>query len=300
MLLFFFLERKDNCIPLFNRSFTPAIPKNRINRMIFVAGYGQMCNNMLQFGHLYAWGKEHGVKVIALRFCYKYPFFKINTQKGYNGCTYLWAKYGARWGLIRRIAFHNETPPRPADLDMLLHTRYIVASGWHFRDYEAFLRQKEELRDLFSFKPAIIRKVHAALPAAQGIRLGVHIRRGDYARWQDGRYFFPDETYIDLIRSFAESLHTEHLQILITTNDPSLSLAAYRKALGKEVYRLSGNAGEDLCALSACHYIIGPPSTFSLMASFYRDTPLYWILDKHREITATSFRSFDFLFRHII
>jgi hypothetical protein len=270
--------------------------------MIFVAGFGQLCNNMLQFGHFYAWGKEHGVRVIALRFCYKYPFFRISSLKGYHWFTYLRAKYGARWGWIPRIDFSNEAPASPDSLQALLQARHIVASGWYFRDYGAFLRRKEELRGLFAFRPALVGKVEDALPPAPGIRLGVHIRRDDYARWQGGRYFFPDETYIRLVRSFAESLKAEHLQIFIATNDSSLSLDRYRRAWeGCEVCRLPhASAGEDLYALSTCHYIIGPPSTFSLMASFYRDAPLYWIMDGNREIGVDSFRSFDSLFRHIM
>ena len=268
--------------------------------MIFVAGFGQMCNNMLQFGHFYAWGKEHGVEVVALRFCYKYSFFKINSQKGYNWFTYLWAKYGARLGLLRVVEFNDQASLCPANLYKLFHTRHLVVGGWHFRDYKAFLQWKEELRDLFSFKPALVRKVDARLPVVRGIRLGIHVRRGDYTRWQGGRYFFPDEVYISIIRSFAGSLPVKRLQIFIATNDPSLSLDIYRKSLGKDVYQLCGNAGEDLYALSTCHYIIGPPSTFSLMASFYHDTPLYWISDAKREVTGNSFRTFDSLFRHII
>ena len=37
--------------------------------MIFVKGYGQMCNNILQFAHAYAYGREHDIKVVAMRFC---------------------------------------------------------------------------------------------------------------------------------------------------------------------------------------------------------------------------------------
>ena len=28
--------------------------------MILVKGYGQMCNNILQYAHLYAFGREYG------------------------------------------------------------------------------------------------------------------------------------------------------------------------------------------------------------------------------------------------
>ena len=45
--------------------------------MIFVTDKGRMCNNILQYGHVYAWAREHGRKSISMRFCYKYQYFKI-------------------------------------------------------------------------------------------------------------------------------------------------------------------------------------------------------------------------------
>lgn len=30
--------------------------------MIFVTDKGRMCNNILQYGHVYAWAREHGRK----------------------------------------------------------------------------------------------------------------------------------------------------------------------------------------------------------------------------------------------
>jgi hypothetical protein len=37
----------------------------------------------------------------------------------------------------------------------------------------------------------------------------------------------------------------------------------------------SGNAIEDLYALAGCDLLVGPPSTFSMWASFYSERPLY-------------------------
>ncbi|MDR1344716.1 MAG: alpha-1,2-fucosyltransferase [Tannerellaceae bacterium] len=270
--------------------------------MIFVAGFGRMCNNMLQFGHFYAWGKERGLCVIALRFCYKYPFFRIKSQRGYNWLTYLAAKYGARLGLLRRVDFDCESCPGDARLDILQSSRFVVTGGWEFRDYEAFLRHSGELREMFAFKPSVVRRVELSLPPMpdDAISLGVHVRRGDYSRWQEGKYLFTDEEYIKVIHSFAGYFEGRRIRTVIATNDKSLPAGVYREALGVEVHLLSGSAGEDLYALSGCDYIIGPPSTFSLMASFYRDTPLYWIYDPAESASPTSFRRFDYLFRHII
>ena len=45
--------------------------------MIFVHDKGRMANNMLQYGHVYAWGREHGRQTMSMRFAYKYPWFRI-------------------------------------------------------------------------------------------------------------------------------------------------------------------------------------------------------------------------------
>ena len=47
------------------------------NKMIFVHDKGRMANNMLQYGHVYAWGREHGRTTMSMRFAYKYPWFHI-------------------------------------------------------------------------------------------------------------------------------------------------------------------------------------------------------------------------------
>ena len=59
-----------------------------------------MANNMLQYGHVYAWGREHGRTTMSMRFAYKYPWFQICETPHHNFMTYLFAKYGAKLGLF--------------------------------------------------------------------------------------------------------------------------------------------------------------------------------------------------------
>lgn len=61
-----------------------------------------------------------------------------------------------------------------------------------------------------------------------------------------------------------------------------------------------GNPGEDLYLLSCCDYLIGAPSTFTLVASMYHDTPLCWIMDANQPMTEKSFGYFDELLQHIV
>jgi len=44
----------------------------------------------------------------------------------------------------------------------------------------------------------------------------------------------------------------------------------------------TGHFIEDLYTLASCDYIIGPPSTFTMWASFYGRVPLYKIIDRNK------------------
>jgi hypothetical protein len=53
--------------------------------------------------------------------------------------------------------------------------------------------------------------------------------------------------------------------------------------------------------LSQCDYLIGPPSTYSLVAAMYRDIPLYRIDSPDAQLmTLDAFHTFDYWFRRIL
>jgi hypothetical protein len=267
--------------------------------MIYLTGYGQMCNNMLQFGHTYAICKEHNLKVIGLRFCYKYLYFEISTMKHYNWITYVLVKYAAKIGLIKTIIFDDEESLTVKKNEML-SAKTTFVNGWFLRDYELFLKHQEEIKNLFAFKKSITQKLDYQLKSHQNLKIGVHIRRGDYVRWHSGKYFFTDEEYLKILKSFLSKLH-QKVDVIIFTNDDRLNKSIYTQNLNNiEVTFANGNQAQDLYYLSNCDYIIGPPSTFSLMASFYNHKPLYWIYDKDLPINPQSFNFFEYHFRNII
>ena len=270
--------------------------------MIFVAGFGQMCNNILQFGHLYAWGRKRGISVIALRFCYKYLYFAISKTKHYHWFTYLFAKYGAKLRLFPVVSLPEEEDVSPEKIAFLQKARFVLIKGWGFRDYDAFLAYRDEIKNLFAFRRELTLKVDKCLPALKEnvLRLGVHIRRGDYKTWMSGHYYYSDEDFIRVIQLFHALFPDNSIEILIVGNEKKLPQEKYRAGLPEPIYFLSGNRAEDLYALSTCNYLIGPPSTFSLTAAFYNDSNLYWILDKNQPLSKESFQKFDYLFRNII
>ena len=251
--------------------------------MIFVKGYGQMCNNILQYAHLYAFGKEHKVTVVSLRFSYKYRFFEICKKWYHNPLTYILGKLLITFRVITCIKDGSNIIQ-----DQQLCKPWIIASAaWHLRYPDLFLKYRDDIARIFEIKPTIQAKVNCWMnthPQAD-INLGLHIRRGDYIRWQGGKYFFSDEVYH----------RNETINIYICTNDNALNIDGFT-AVHPTTFLSEGSAIEDLQLLASCDYLIGVKSTFSLWASFYRRVPLYWIMDKDVPLTAQSFVYFDDVF----
>lgn len=279
-----------------------------------------MCNNILQYAHLYAWGREHHRPTMSMRFAYKYPYFHICRTRHHHFLNYVFAKYAAKLKLIPTVTFDEEGAPTDRQEQVMLTRRLVMAEGWYVNYFDLFLKYKKEILQLFAFLPevqaAAAEKLKAPLGDEKGalgasevapLRLGVHIRRGDYKTFNGGRFFYSDEQYVGVIKQFL-LLHPEKpVAVYICGNDPSLDKDYYRQQLtGTGKVRSAflsfpdGNPGEDLCLLSQCDYLIGPPSTFTLAAAMYHDVPLCWLKDINQQITETSFGHFDDLFRHII
>ena len=271
--------------------------------MIFAKDKGRMCNNMLQYGHVYAWAREHGRRAVSMRFCYKYPYFSISHSPFHNFITYVSAKYLAKCGMLKTVTFYYPDEDTKAKEEAMLRHRNVVVAGWYVRFYDLFLKYKPDIVKLFAFDAAISRKVgQYAADASAGcdIRLGLHIRRGDYKTWNGGKYYYTDEDYAAMALGFAALHPGKRTCVFICGNDPALDKAAYLTRLdGMKVEFACGNAAEDLCLLSLCDYIIGPPSTFSLVASMYEDKPLCWVYDRAKPLAEGDFKHFDYLFKHI-
>lgn len=203
--------------------------------MIFVKGYGQMCNNWLQYAHIYAWGREYGVRTVSMRFAYKYRYFHICETPWHNPATYLAAKLLIKTRLIRCLWLQHPRQRTDPEVHRLLsRSPLIAADGWSFRHPQLFMKYRAEIASLFAFRPAKVAAKAAWLRSLPGadVRLGLHIRRGDYARWQGGAYFFADDEYAERVRQFAALFPGKRVQVLVATNDPRVDLGLLRSRSG--------------------------------------------------------------------
>jgi glycosyltransferase involved in cell wall biosynthesis len=268
--------------------------------MIFVTDKGRLANNIFQYGQLYAWGREHGRKTMSMRFAHKYPEFLISHTRHHNSFLYVIAKLAAKLHLIPTVEFHvlNEYHQQE---ETMLNNKHVLATGWCVRYPDLFEKYKDEIIHLFEFMPQVRQNMARALSLSSPgtIKLGVHIRRGDYRTWCGGRYFFDDDQYIAVIKQFVQLQTGKQVDVYVCSNDPQLVQDQYIQQLhGTNVYFPKGTAAEDLCLLSECDYIIGPPSTFTLVASMYRDAHLYWMADTHHLLSLDSFHTFNYQARH--
>lgn len=275
--------------------------------MIFARDKSQMCNNLLQYAHVYAWGREHGRKVISMRFSYKYQYFRICHTPLTGFGWYLFAKYLAALGLLPTADFKRAECDHEALERKMLRHKHIVVSGWNVRFYDLFLKYRSEICDLFTIDDIYTNPVREKMLKVEGgdnnvVRLGVHIRRGDYAQWKDGIYCYDDETYARYINRFAALHDGEDIHVFLSTNDPDVVEEKYQEMCPNvHIHYLRGNSPQDLFMLSECDYVIGPPSTFSLVAIMYRDIPLYRMDTSDETVSLKdNFHLFDYWFKRII
>lgn len=267
--------------------------------MIYVKGYGQMCNNILQYAHIYAWAKENDIDVVSMRFAYKYRYFSLCDTVGHTPIKYANIKLRLFLNLISYKSIDKREDMNKDLYKELLRNDETVLGGWEFRVPNLFIKYKEDIKSKFAIKDKYIKKIKPYIEKKKkghNITLGLHIRRGDYAVWNNGHFFFEDEVYIRWIKEFTALFPKKRVVVFICTNDKKLDINKYRKETGIDIEFTNGNEIEDLYALSACDYIMGVKSTFSLVASMYNDLPIYWSYDKNETISLDKFKSFDELF----
>ena len=279
--------------------------------MIFARDKSQMCNNLLQFAHVYAYGREHGRHVLSMRFSYKYPYFRIRHTRHTSFTLYLAAKVLAALRILPTASYRDGCDPVALERIVERH-RNVVVAGWNVRYYDLFLKYRDEICSLFQIDEAYTLPVQAkmrVLDEEKGVRLGLHIRRGDYAQWADGRYFYDDKTYAAFVLGFVRLHPGETVHVYLATNDPAVTEEAFCRTLQEgteegekqpKVHLLGGTPPEDLYMLSQCNALIGPPSTFTLVAAMYRDIPLCRMDQARAEaLSKEDFRKFDYWFRRI-
>jgi hypothetical protein len=265
---------------------------------------GRLANRLLLFAHFIAAAVEHQFVVLNPSFVgqaryfpstagdllcrfpagRKIPVFPGSRELLYYGAS--WAAEVRHWrqrlglpaGLIRlrredRLDLNSE-----AFLDVVRGHRVVFVQDWFFRNSDNCVRHREVVRAYFTPWEHRLEQARAVLePARRRDRfvVGIHIRRGDYKTFKQGRYYYSHEQYRDAMEGVQAVFPHEDVAFLVCSDEP-VPAGAFT---GLDVTYGNGHELDDLYALAMCDALVGPPSTYTAWASYYGDVPLHVIHD---------------------
>jgi hypothetical protein len=288
--------------------------------MIVIARkYGQLGNRLALFARLIAASRDLGVPVINLAFFDYARYFR-------STCDDLFCRYPpkpsipTRWTWARlpfyaavyvptRLQLHLgwlERPLKvlrvdhPDDLKldgeefarMVRDGRPLFVQGFGFSNVTGCKRHVEAIRDYFRPVDAHEKAVDEVVSRARNegeVLVGVHIRRGDYANYRGGEYFFPDARYREWMLQMERSLAPRTVVFVVCSND-AVDPATFE---GLRVIRGPGHLVEDMYAFARCDYLIGPPSSYTIWASYYGDVPVQYVHGSDSRIDLDRFQIFS-------
>jgi hypothetical protein len=277
--------------------------------VILVKRFGQLGNRLFLFAHLVANAAEHGYALANPSFGSYARYFEAAATGDFGSLpvrvpvlrqplperllgwllslvqrppVFRWLARANAWLPARARLLHPLYLDDSAGTFDLNEPSYVAAAqhqvvvlhGWCFRDRPSFRKHAELLRRLFALVPPHRQAVAALLAQCRrtaGVLVGVHIRRGDYATFADGQYYYPNALYAGKMASLLAQLGPAARPEFLLCSDEELDLADFA---GLAVHRGTGHFVEDLYALAACDYLLGPPSSYSMWASFMGETPL--------------------------
>jgi len=180
--------------------------------------------------------------------------------------------------------------PRYNSFDHIKKSRnkYILIDEWNLLYTPKIQEHRNIISDIFSFKEEYINDIHILNSEESKTTIGLHIRRGDYKIWKNGKYFFSLPYYASLIRFYTEKYPSS---VVIVCSNEDLKTAG----LNANITSSSSNASfiTDLWILAHCDFIIGPPSTFNAWSSFIGNKPLYTIKSEDETQSLDKFKIFD-------
>ena len=211
-------------------------------------------------------------------------------------CPFIWfplyhkwyLEHGNGWNNYKGLTWkvtHNKTWDK-------LFRLFGFTKGWQTRTDTRYLQQTlPELKRIFRPKDDIMRKAEemvADLRQTSDIVVGVHIRRGDYATWNDGRFYFELEDYRQFMLRIQNLYKPRRVSFFISSNE-DFSLQQFEGCQCRRFGREPSGAILDLYTLSLCHYIVGPVSSYSRWASFIGEVPLCFLESQDQQFTEHSF-----------
>lgn len=279
--------------------------------IVIASKSGQLGNRLFQFAHFISYAEEYGVSIYNPSFCDYSNLFESTSRnqliyyssnldkkdRSYNFNKWqptfykivnIWARF------INRLQMGNfifKTYILEEDESLAIdyfkfHSRINFVLGWRYNAKSLVVKHRKKILQFLEFKKEIKDNVDCFLKKIDDnyTIIGIHIRRGDYKTFEGGKYYFGNNVYQDAMYSMAKLVRNPYF-IISSNNEVDLDNNDLK------FIKAPGSFIEDLIMLSKCKYIIGPPSTYSMWASFYGDVPLFQLKKPFSKFNLKDFNS---------
>lgn len=197
-------------------------------------------------------------------------------------------EHGNGWNNYKGLTWKMTHNPR---WDKIFHCLGFT-KGWQTRTDTRYLQQTlPELKKIFRPNDEIMEKAEGMLASMRhgaDMVVGVHIRRGDYATWNDGCFFYELEDYHQFMLRIQHLYSDKKVSFFVSSNE-AFDLSVFKGCTCRRFGKEPSGAVLDLYTLSLCDRIIGPFSSYSRWASFIGEVPLCFLESKDQQFDADSF-----------
>lgn len=268
--------------------------------MVIISGKsGQLGNSLILYSGFIAFGLDNNISIFNPSFFRYKDYFEFTASK--NNLN--WFIFHLLYYYTRVLIKLKSKKAKELNWDenfnldgevsksILSKSNYFI-QGWQYRGNKALAKNKGYIIECF--KP--LDKYKESLDAfflknfynKSETIVGIHIRRGDYQNFENGKYFYSMEQYKNIILNINKLFGDQQTHFLICSNEKidttilaSLNIN-YTQAAGHELL--------DMYSLARCNYIAGPPSTYTMWASFYGNVPLLMLHDINMQIQKSDFK----------
>lgn len=263
---------------------------------------GQLGNLLFIYANFLAYSFENNISLSDPAF-YQYRSYFTGSSKfsflvnriGYVLCFILARvlfKLRIRSKFINIIALDNG---ESADIENLpaLKSTFCFVQGWLFRSDKLLVKHKQKILDFFtpvnSYNNKITSFFKEHFQNKNELIIAIHIRHGDYKTFEGGKYYYSIEQYLTIIERLTKLFLNERPHFLICSNEKIKAHNIPDKDL--RITFAPDHEMLDMYCMTKCNYIVGPPSTYSMWASFFGNVPLYMIHDINKPIELSDFKT---------
>lgn len=270
--------------------------------IIFTDRTGQLSNQLFEFSTFIANSLENDSRLVNLFFTDYQEYFRGPAEQHHLIRTSFGKPYIDKF--LRKLVqypwvrglfslfngFIRGDGNTPQDIHAVNSKGIILLKeGAWFTDFENFYKYEKELKAYFTPTHKYTDRINNFISDCRTnheILVGIHIRKGDYKEFLGGQFYFEQEVYRDKALQAARLFPGKKVGFIICSNE-AVNLADFSPLTA---YTGLGHFIEDLYTLAQCDYIMGPPSTFTMWASFYGNKPLLKIRNTDQVIHKEDFK----------